>query len=201
MKKLSTYLFLIFFSFSAPSFADDIRDFQIEGMSIGDSLLDYFTEEEIKNNLQLQYYPNIKDKKFILAEFYKFPFFQIYDSLQIVFKTNDKKYKIYGIRGSKLFNNIKDCKMEYNKAVKELSEMFKNSEKVDAGEREYIPDPTGKSKTYSVFFWLKSGGYIEVSCFNMTEEFAKQNNWDNNNLAIGISSKEFSDFLLNEEYK
>jgi hypothetical protein len=35
----------------------------------------------------------------------------------------------------------------------------------------------------------------------MTEEFAKQNNWDNNNLAIGISSKEFSDFLLNEEYK
>ena len=28
--------------------ADDIRDFQIEGMSIGDSLLDYFNEDEIK---------------------------------------------------------------------------------------------------------------------------------------------------------
>ena len=49
MKKLSTYLFLVLFSFSAPSFADDISDFQIEGMSIGDSLLDYLTEEEIKN--------------------------------------------------------------------------------------------------------------------------------------------------------
>ena len=47
MKKLSTYLLLILFSFSAPSFADDIRDFQIEGISIGDSALDYFTEEEI----------------------------------------------------------------------------------------------------------------------------------------------------------
>ena len=50
MKKLSTYLFLILFSFQAPSWADDIRDFQIEGISIGDSLLDYFSEHEIKEN-------------------------------------------------------------------------------------------------------------------------------------------------------
>ena len=47
MKKLSTYLFLVFFSFQISSWADDIRDFQIEGMSVGDSLLDYFSEEEI----------------------------------------------------------------------------------------------------------------------------------------------------------
>ena len=30
--------------------ADDIRDFQIEGMSVGDSLLDYFSKEEIKSD-------------------------------------------------------------------------------------------------------------------------------------------------------
>ena len=48
MKKLFIYLFLIFFSFSAPSFGDDISDFQSEGMSIGDSALDFFSEEEIK---------------------------------------------------------------------------------------------------------------------------------------------------------
>ena len=35
--------------------ADDIRDFQIEGMSIGDSLLDYFSEEQIKNNDAIPY--------------------------------------------------------------------------------------------------------------------------------------------------
>jgi len=32
---------------TTPSQADDIRDFQIEGMSIGNSALDYFSEEEI----------------------------------------------------------------------------------------------------------------------------------------------------------
>ena len=48
MKKLSAYLFLILFSFQTSSWADDIQDFQIAGISVGDSLLDYFTEEEIK---------------------------------------------------------------------------------------------------------------------------------------------------------
>jgi len=50
MKKLSAYLFLFLFGFSAPSFADDIRDLEIGGMSLGDSLLDYFSEKEILTN-------------------------------------------------------------------------------------------------------------------------------------------------------
>ena len=53
MKRLSLYLFLILFTLQTPSWADDIRDFQIEGMSIGDSLLDYFSEKEIKKNKYL----------------------------------------------------------------------------------------------------------------------------------------------------
>ena len=52
MKKLSTYLFLVLFSFSASSFADDISDFQIEGISIGDSLLDHLSKEEIITEIE-----------------------------------------------------------------------------------------------------------------------------------------------------
>ena len=51
MKKLLILLFSLFFLISSPSiFADDISDFQIEGISIGDSLLDYMTEDEIMSN-------------------------------------------------------------------------------------------------------------------------------------------------------
>ena len=56
MKRLYTFLFLIFFSFQTSSLADDIRDFQIEGMSVGDSLLDYMSEEEIKDNIAVEDY-------------------------------------------------------------------------------------------------------------------------------------------------
>ena len=38
---------VLIFSFQTWTKADDIRDFQIEGMTIGDSLLDYVSEGEI----------------------------------------------------------------------------------------------------------------------------------------------------------
>ena len=48
MRVFITVLVLIF-SLQSWTKADDIKDFEIEGMSIGDSLLDYFSEEEINN--------------------------------------------------------------------------------------------------------------------------------------------------------
>ena len=60
MKRLSIYLFLILFTLQTPSQADDIRDFQIEGISVGDSLLDYFSEKDINSFPKTTY----NDEKF-----------------------------------------------------------------------------------------------------------------------------------------
>ena len=38
---------VLIFSLQSWAKADDIKEFEIEGMSVGDSLLDYFSEEEI----------------------------------------------------------------------------------------------------------------------------------------------------------
>ena len=48
MNKLLLILILIF-SLQSWAKADDISEFEIEGMSIGDSLLDYYSKDEIKN--------------------------------------------------------------------------------------------------------------------------------------------------------
>ena len=53
MKILLT-LFVLLFSSSVV--AEDISDFEIEGISIGDSLLDYMSEEEIKNEIRINKY-------------------------------------------------------------------------------------------------------------------------------------------------
>ena len=47
MKKILIILVLLF---SSQVFSEDISNFQIEGMSIGDSLLDYFSEDVIISN-------------------------------------------------------------------------------------------------------------------------------------------------------
>ena len=75
--------------------ADDIRDFQIEGISIGDSLLDYFSEEKIKENNQKNYF----EGKFISVVIDHSQFFQVYDEVQFIHKKNDRIYRIYSITG------------------------------------------------------------------------------------------------------
>ena len=41
-------IFILTFSFQSLSKADDIRDFEIEGISIGDSALDHFSKKAIR---------------------------------------------------------------------------------------------------------------------------------------------------------
>ena len=61
MRIFLTVLILIF-SLQSWTKADDIRDFEIEGISIGDSLLDYYSKEDIESRIKNNpyYYPNSK---------------------------------------------------------------------------------------------------------------------------------------------
>ena len=65
MKKLFIYLILIILSFSASTYADDILDFEIDGMSIGDSLLNYFSKDKILNARNYDELPS--DMKFRIS--------------------------------------------------------------------------------------------------------------------------------------
>ena len=50
---IKRFLIILVLIFNLPnlSIADGIGDFQIEGMSIGKSILDYYNEKEIKKNI------------------------------------------------------------------------------------------------------------------------------------------------------
>ena len=187
MKRLSLYLFLILFTFQTLSQADDIRDFEIEGMSVGDSLLDYFSEEEIKKNKQYEF--NYNDI-FATIGFIKNSF-KVYDKVQFHYKLKDKNYKIYGMIGVIEFkNNIKDCFNKKDKIVAELSDELKDVKKQIYGEREHSADKSGNSKTYDVYFKFESGNYIAVSCYDWTKEMGYSDN-----LKVAIQSNEFENFL------
>ena len=105
MKTLLT-LFVLFFSFLV--FADDISDFEIEGISIGDSALDYFSEAEINKAIKSDYYKD-KDNLFSTSEFYmnENSYLTTYDGLQITYKTNDIKFIILPVCWHLILQNVK----------------------------------------------------------------------------------------------
>ena len=105
MKRLLLILILTL-SLQSWTKADDISDFEIEGISVGDSLLDYFTKKEIRKERKYRIkYPN--SNKFSAITFVEYPNLKVYNSIQVNVKNKDKKYIIYSISGIIYFpNNI-----------------------------------------------------------------------------------------------
>ena len=189
MKKLSAYLFLLLFTLQTSSWADDIRDFQIEGMSIGDSALDYFSEDEIENKKKKGFvYPN---KEFYSATFRYKPQFKLYDGVQFHLKAKDKRYIIYSIGGKIYYpNNINKCHMQMDEIVSEIKTLFKDAKIQNDGTNKH--DDGSNTMVRSIFIVLKSGDEIAVECYDWDEE---KNIKDN--LTIAIDKKEFAYWLHN----
>ena len=193
MKRLSLYLFLILFSFQTSSWADDISDFQIEGMSIGDSLLDYFSEREIINNTQDKQYP--KSDKFIISLFVNESFFQIYKTITIKYKKNDNNFIIHNISGGIYYNdNFNNCLNKMTEVEKDLSILFNKAEK-RKGSKKHSYDKSGKSIIHAIEYDLESGGTIQIKCTDWSEAI---NMIDN--LSISVTTDEFVNFILTEAY-
>ena len=130
MRAIFIVLFLIF-SFQTLTNADEISDFQIEGISIGDSALDFYSKKEIKKFMK-EFYPN--SKKFYLME-NDISKFQQYDTVQFAFKKKDKKFIIYGLSGGIWFeNNINECLNKMSEIEKDLDIIFNNVVKKKFGE-------------------------------------------------------------------
>ena len=142
MKKLLAILVLGLFLIT-PSQADDIRDFQIEGMSIGDSLLDYFSEKDIKKNSKNPY----KKKDFTHVENNNYSFFKTYYALDINFKTGDPEYIIQGLSGIIDYRNksMVKCKKQLKKNFNEISLLLPKFKKSTIRTVPMPDDPSGKS--------------------------------------------------------
>ena len=195
MKRLLILLFSLFFLSSPSVFAEDISDFKIEGMSIGDSLLDYFSEKTIQDSIFHDYYKKFKEgNKFVRVEFWKLDM-EIYDVLSAHIKPNDKNYIIYELSGAILFEeNVSDCDFEQNKVENELNLLFDNTQKVDSGWRFHYGDDTGQSTYHRVDFYFPTGNSINITCYDWS--LAKGYS---DHLNVGLTAKELSSWLTSLE--
>ena len=187
MKK-AIWIVVLGLFFITPSWGDDISDFKIEGMSIGDSALDYFSEKDIKKNTKKSY----KKKDFTHVENNNYPFFKTYYAVDLNFKTGDSEYKIQGLSGIIDYQNksMSKCKKQLKEIFNEISTMFPKWRKVAISTQAMVSDPSGKSKdTWAGFF--SDQGNITIGCMDYSKEDGGQDHLD-----ISIRTKEFNQFLI-----
>jgi hypothetical protein len=161
-------LTIILFSLQSWTRANDIRDFQIEEMSVGDSLLDYMTISEIKNN-KIDYGG---ERQFFATSYNKS--LSTYDRVEIWLKSDDDSYKIYAINSGMYYeNNLDECLKQKKKIINNLEEAFENF-KFSSGKKKH--DVYKDSMQYTSHVYLgNSNDNIRVECISFGKKTKKKN--------------------------
>ena len=175
MKKILGIVFLVIL-LSTSAHTDNIKDFKIENISIGDSALDYFTESQLDNS-ELDWF-NYSYKEYSTS---LLPGRGIYDWFKITYKNEDYNYIIEGLAGIVVKKNYEEdkCNKQLDSTALNLSKLFKNTKSEEKKTYRVVYDPSkifqetnlsGKSKLTSIFFDFKQEGKIILSCYDMDKE-------------------------------
>ena len=208
MKITSCYIFkkiffslIIILSLQSLTIADDIQDLEIEGMSVGDSLLNYMSEIEIKKEIEVtkSHYSYLEDP-LRFREVYFFSNnnnFNTYKTVSVMFKNNDNKYKIVFIRGMKDYvENLQGCISKRSEISEEIETIIPKYSK-DFREGKSRLDKSGKSTTNNIYYIFNSGNGIILACNNWEEKLRKKNNWTEG-LSVVLRTNEVGSWLSGE---
>ena len=160
------------------SIADNISDFEIEGMSLGDSALKYYSESKIKANKQNWY----KGKKYSTST--------MAGGIQISYKTKDSEYILQGIEFSE-FMDISKCLEELPSQVDAVRTLFSDKIKLNGPNKyKHWADKSKKSWIHNYIFEFPGKDKVTVECY----DWSKNVTW-NDNFRLSIVSKGFMRFL------
>jgi hypothetical protein len=197
--KFKDFIIIIFLIFSVQNIskADDIKDFEISGFSVGDSLLNFVSKNLIINKTK-SFYPN--SDKYYLIEFdtNELNFSDEYAYISFHLKKDDKNFKIHSIKGMNIYdNNLEECLKKKKTIVESIQNSLTNTKEI-LYENSY-ENAYGNSKAYISDF-KTINGYVRVWCANWDKNIEDEKGWKDT-INVDLSSSVFLDWLNNRAYK
>ncbi len=188
MKRI--FLITLIFTFSLQNLtnADNLKDFQIEGFSVGDKLSDRMSKEEIDENI-VPYFQDQR-KYYIVGKSYGL---NQYDQIEFYIKSNDNSYEIRTIGAGIFIDNLDECLEKKKKVVNDLDQVFTNIKK-RSGKKKHEADPKGNSLQYIDQYDFDYPNHIRVECTDYSEEMLNSG-LASNSLSIVIMTKEITDWI------
>ena len=186
MKRLLLILILTF-SFQSLTKANDFKEFQIEGMSIGDSALDFFDKSILENGKEFNWYDT---KIFTPIRDIELNNAKTYVSFQLAIKSDDNNYIIESVSGFVFYkNNINKCYQKLDDIDADIKKLFNNI-KSKKRNFKHSGDKSGKSTIRDIVFFDDNKNQITIACYDWSK---KMKYWDQ--LRISIGTKEYRDWI------
>jgi len=193
-------ILILISNFQSWTKADDIRDLEVEGISLGQNALDYFSKNDIDQNKS--YYPNDKEiwrYLIILKD-------KQYDSIQLHLKSKNNEYVVVGVAGLIYFYDEKDafsiCMRKRSSIVNEIEQNLVNVKKSDDERDNLISDDTGKSYVQAIYFDFKEdfSEYVKVACTYFSNEYRDKTNHPPSYLRVALTSTELHYWLKEKAF-
>ncbi len=192
--KIYFLILVLLINLQSSSKADDISEFQIEGVSIGSSLLEFGSENQIKNIKSSTQYKS----KYTVYDADKLIEMTNYDYMSVTTKNNDINYIITSVSGIINYDKLDICLEMQKEIAAQIDNVLNYNEKQEVvypSQR----DKTGNSKIHSIVYYFKphpSNEAISINCGHFTKKSKIQRT-----LKVGAHSDEFAFYLINEAYK
>ena len=198
-------IFLI--SFQSLVNANEPKDFEIEGISIGNSLLDFFTIEQLENEKNSEYVYFYKNNKFMKIGMGKGEAFYLkknisnYDDIGLIIKPEDNNYIVYGVQG-RIFcdDGINFCLSKQKEIISDMKKIFNSNSTLEEYKDKHRADKSGKSIVYiNDFIFNNSKDIVGVTVYDWSDDITFKNKWYDN-VKVDIFSSEYVTFLKEEAY-
>jgi len=182
---------ILFFQINI-SYADDISNFEIEGISVKSSLLDHFSIKEIKKSITKN---NVDDDKYIRALFENKKF-KVFNFVEVFFLKNDLNYIVHSIRGSNFINNIEDCYLKQNRISEDIEKLFDIYDKEIVGPEKHWFDKSNKSIVKNIVFWMEDDSLINTECISWSSEMKEDYNFGDT-ISVDIRTSQYNSWYNN----
>ena len=188
-------IIILIFSLQSMIKADDVSNFEIEGITIRESLLDYFSLQEIKE-FKAYFYKN-KEYKILQTSIIS----NNYDTIEVTVKNGDSNYKIYQVlEGIFYKDNIKNCHIKQKEIESEFLDIFTNNVEKRSWEKKHSADKTGNSFTKAIQYEFKSKDVVRLSCYDWSKKFEDEIGYTDN-LRVTIIDAYFRNWLNTVAHK
>ncbi len=194
--KILIALFILLFPSSV--FAEKLSDYEIEGISIGDSLLEHFSLEIINDNLSFDYYTHKKNPlKFIVFGISKNEsFIKHFDRIEVTFKSDDSAFIVHSLNAGFFIDDRNQCLKIMMEYLQDLRKKFPSLEKSEIRTLDHSADPTGDSEVTEVEFYFNDGD-LDLECYDWSENITKSKGFYDN-FQVSAQSNEFVTYLFED---
>lgn len=183
---------------SSSVLAENISDFELKGISIGDSVLNFYSQEEINNGLITEY-PNSKKiiELSIIEEEH-----DDFEQMNFSVYSNDDQYIILSLSGYMNFeNNVEECLIKKDNIENDILDIL-DIQNIEIDEYTYQYEKIGDGKNYAyITDYDLSDGSIRIYCNEWSDASKSLEQYNlNDSLTVAVSSNKYLYFIDNEAY-